>query len=284
MTGPAGAVNNDIAVFNGVTGKIIKDGGQTIAQVIAAAIAGSGDVVGPAGATDNAVVRFDGATGKLIQNSLAILSDSGSLVLPDLLDAQLQARISAVNGPVGPIGNPIFPLSLQNNSGGCYLEILNNTGAGKGMFIGLDTTSVKIINFQGGNIQFFTEQAASLATLRMQIDNRGFVCIGQSGPSYGLDVIHDSAPANMTMRVIDNIASTGSTGIFFNAGAAQSNNPILTVQGSNSIQAAGTVKGVLTTLANATTGLAAGVLAALTNATIVITDGTGQVYRIPCII
>lgn len=34
----------------------------------------------------------------------------------------------------------------------------------------------------------------------------------------------------------------------------------------------------------ATTGLTAGVLAALTNATIVITDSTGQAYRIPCII
>ncbi len=39
------------------------------------------------------------------------------------------------------------------------------------------------------------------------------------------------------------------------------------------------------TLGNAaTTGLAAGVLAALTNATIVISDSTGQAYRIPCII
>lgn len=34
----------------------------------------------------------------------------------------------------------------------------------------------------------------------------------------------------------------------------------------------------------ATTGLTAGVLAALTNATIVISDSTGQAYRIPCII
>lgn len=34
----------------------------------------------------------------------------------------------------------------------------------------------------------------------------------------------------------------------------------------------------------ATTGLTAGVLAALTNATIVISDSTGQAYRVPCII
>lgn len=43
-------------------------------------------------------------------------------------------------------------------------------------------------------------------------------------------------------------------------------------------------KATLQTTANATTGLVAGVLAASTNASIVITDGSGQVYRVPCII
>ena len=40
---------------------------------------GSGDVVGPSSATDNALTRFDSTTGKLIQNSVGILSDTGSL-------------------------------------------------------------------------------------------------------------------------------------------------------------------------------------------------------------
>lgn len=44
------------------------------------------------------------------------------------------------------------------------------------------------------------------------------------------------------------------------------------------------VQGKLTTDVNATTGLTAGVLAATTNATITITDASGQVYRVPCII
>ena len=42
VTGPAGAIADNIAVYNGISGKLIKDGGQTIAAVIAAAIAGSG--------------------------------------------------------------------------------------------------------------------------------------------------------------------------------------------------------------------------------------------------
>lgn len=44
------------------------------------------------------------------------------------------------------------------------------------------------------------------------------------------------------------------------------------------------VKATLQTAENSTTGLTAGVLAALTNASLVITDGSGQVYRVPCII
>lgn len=44
------------------------------------------------------------------------------------------------------------------------------------------------------------------------------------------------------------------------------------------------IQGKLTTDANAVTGLVAGALAALTNATVTITDASGQVFRVPCII
>lgn len=44
------------------------------------------------------------------------------------------------------------------------------------------------------------------------------------------------------------------------------------------------LQGALRTAANAVTGLTAGVLAALTNASIVITDASGQDYRVACII
>lgn len=44
------------------------------------------------------------------------------------------------------------------------------------------------------------------------------------------------------------------------------------------------IQGILTTDVNAVTGLVAGVLAASTNASIVISDASGQVYRVPCII
>lgn len=70
------------------------------------------------------------------------------------------------------------------------------------------------------------------------------------------------------------------------------------IEGVDKLDYGVTTAGVWTTIADltvgsgknfkvgnaATTGLTAGVLAALTNATIVISDSTGQAYRIPCII
>jgi hypothetical protein len=48
-------------------------------------VSGAGNVTGAASSTDNAVVRFDGTTGKLIQNSLATISDTGTLTAVDVV-------------------------------------------------------------------------------------------------------------------------------------------------------------------------------------------------------
>lgn len=79
----------------------------------------------------------------------------------------------------------------------------------------------------------------------------------------------------------DIIFQTGGTG----AASTVQNTAVtaLTIKGAT--QAVVVASGKTFQLGNAaTTGLTAGVLAALTNATIVITDSTGQAYRIPCII
>jgi len=43
VVGPASATDENVAVYDSTTGKLIKDGGQTIAQIIAAASGGGGD-------------------------------------------------------------------------------------------------------------------------------------------------------------------------------------------------------------------------------------------------
>jgi hypothetical protein len=60
VNGPASATDGHLAVFDGATGKIIKDGG---------APAGGGDVTGPSSAADADIVLFDGVTGKILKDS-----------------------------------------------------------------------------------------------------------------------------------------------------------------------------------------------------------------------
>lgn len=93
-----------------------------------------------------------------------------------------------------------------------------------------------------------------------------------------------------------NASSTGisfdvSTGCFWYTGAnfggaidvalIRTGTNTISVQDGSSGAAA--IKAKLTTATNATTGLTAGVLSALTTSSIVIYDGTGTAYRVPCI-
>jgi len=68
VVGPASATANAVALFDGTTGKLLKDGGA----------AGSGDVVGPASATDGHLAVFDGTTGKLLKGGGVPGSGSGA--------------------------------------------------------------------------------------------------------------------------------------------------------------------------------------------------------------
>lgn len=88
VTGPSGAVEGNVAVFDGGTGKAIKDGGAKLhshgnKDVLDGITAekvqrwdagggsggGDGDVVGPDGAMDEHMPVFDGVTGKRLKDS-----------------------------------------------------------------------------------------------------------------------------------------------------------------------------------------------------------------------
>jgi len=69
VLGPAGATDENLAVFDGVTGKLLKDSGVALADV--------GDVVGPDGATDGDFAQFDGETGKLLKDGIALATEVG---------------------------------------------------------------------------------------------------------------------------------------------------------------------------------------------------------------
>ena len=80
VVGPAGAVNNRIPLFDGTTGKLIKDSGVLLSDL--------GDVDGPAGAVNNRLAVFDGTTGKLIKD--------GGVTVADLATADHSHASSAI--------------------------------------------------------------------------------------------------------------------------------------------------------------------------------------------
>lgn len=68
MSGPGVATDGNLALFDGTTGQVLKDGGLPINGI--------------ASATDNAIARFDSTTGKLLQNSALIVDDlTGGYIL-----------------------------------------------------------------------------------------------------------------------------------------------------------------------------------------------------------
>ena len=84
--------------------------------------------------------------------------------------------------------NSIYTLSLQTNSPRTWLEILNNSGANKGVFFGIEGNDFEQYNWQAGDIKFFTSENFSNGTERLRIKNDGKVGIGTSSPSEKLEV------------------------------------------------------------------------------------------------
>ena len=79
VVGPGSANDDNIATFDGTSGKLIQDSGVDIS-----AITSAGDVDGPASSVDGRFAFFDGTTGKLLKQSA---------LLPGTL-----AYLSAING------------------------------------------------------------------------------------------------------------------------------------------------------------------------------------------
>ena len=82
-----------------------------------------------------------------------------------------------------------YTCSIQKNAEDCWLEILNNGGANKGAFFGVNNNDFELYNWQGGPINFYTHTTASNGLLRMVIQNDGGVQI----KNLGLGVVKSSA-------------------------------------------------------------------------------------------
>ena len=72
VAGPASATDAAIVLFDGTTGKLVKDSGTTIASL------GGGDVTGPGSSTDSSLAAFDGTGGDTLKEAGYGLNDAGT--------------------------------------------------------------------------------------------------------------------------------------------------------------------------------------------------------------
>ncbi len=102
------------------------------------------------------------------------------------LDVAGRGRFVGANGAVGAIGGEDYVLSLQNNGNSSWLEILNQGGAGQGVFFGVSdnrtANAFELWNYQAGPIDFFTSTDASDGSNRLRIAADGKVGIGTTSP------------------------------------------------------------------------------------------------------
>ena len=159
VVGPASATDTALAVYDGTTGKFIKNSSLTTAtgtdlvvpgvatlggtalpgtptaipnQVLVADGAGNavwttlsfGDVVGPASSTNNHLAIFDGTTGKLLKDSSPIVVNGGTVTNVTSLTV---TNLTVVNTPI--IGGTTFPLAP-----GLLDQILVADGAGNAVW------------------------------------------------------------------------------------------------------------------------------------------------------
>lgn len=104
IVGPASSANNNIALFDGTTGKLLKDAGvalsakadashtHPISDVTSLQANLNSRVVGPASSANNHVVVFDGTTGKLIKSVGYVLGSSAQL--DEALTAEIRSNIA----------------------------------------------------------------------------------------------------------------------------------------------------------------------------------------------
>jgi len=166
VTGPAASVDDRIATYDGITGKIIQDGGKTIAETIAAAVAASGDVDGPAASVDDRIATYDGITGKIIQDGgytiAEVIAAAGGLLQTydvTITNAQFKALPTTTGGVrvlVTPAAGKYLAIVgievIGKIDGGAY----SNASSALSGLLKIDATavsSVVILNF-GGNVYF----------------------------------------------------------------------------------------------------------------------------------
>jgi hypothetical protein len=166
VVGPLSAINRSVAIYDGTTGKLIRDslflidssGNASIAgntlisgdltvlgNIIGLDLSSSGFVVGPTSSLDRSIAIYDGTTGKLITDSLITIDSSGNLTL-------ISGDITVLNGTI--INSVSSGTPNVYNISNTYFNAI--TSATTGVFLPLTPTQgqqhiIKDINGTAGS-------------------------------------------------------------------------------------------------------------------------------------
>jgi hypothetical protein len=199
VSGPASAVDDRIATFDGTTGKLLQDGGATIVEAIASAVAASGDVDGPASAVDGEVALFDGTSGKLLKRASAT---GVAKVASGVLSAGQVALGSEVSGDL-PLAN-----LAQASAESKLMGRGEGSGAGDFQEIALGTNlsmSGATLNAAGGGgsqayqLGITIDGAGSVLTTGV----KGFIAVPVTGTITGARLLSTDPSATAGDIVID---------------------------------------------------------------------------------
>jgi hypothetical protein len=107
------------------------------------------------------------------------LGVSSPSYLMDVTGGQIRMNFSGTS----TTPNGLSTLSVQNiGQNYVWMEMLNNQGAGKGVFWGLPANNFELWNYQGGSVSFYTGSAASASVKKFEIPTAaGAQCIQYIG-------------------------------------------------------------------------------------------------------
>lgn len=110
VVGPASSVDDRVATFDGVTGKLLQDGGKSIATIVSDAVAASGDVDGPVSSVANEIVLFDGTTGKLVKaaTGTGIVKSTSGVYSVSTVNLATEVAGTLAASSLGTTGAPQF--------------------------------------------------------------------------------------------------------------------------------------------------------------------------------
>jgi hypothetical protein len=161
VVGPSSAVANNLAVFDGNTGKLLKDGGLNPSSF--------GDVKGPALSTTDMLAVWDGATGKLIKNSTipadSVIHGGSAQSLTETQKSQVAINSGSglLSGFRNVLINPLFSINQRGVSGtvtlaaGAYGHDRMKAGSSGCTYTFAASNGVTTITITAGSLQQVVE-------------------------------------------------------------------------------------------------------------------------------